>query len=201
MTDYRCPDFIKEYGDFHNKKEGYRKELKEKNGRISNYYNHVNHGKGKIEFSKLYGKRCAYCGVSVGVSSLQDSFQIDHIVPKSEGENNDISNLTFSCRKCNQAKKANKIIVGNIIHPDSDLISSMFVRNEDFSISISQKYENDSQVLNYYSTLKLSDLLKRLDYAISVLFDMIKYDKVEGRYISECNALLVSILETRNLIC
>lgn len=46
-------------------------------------------------------RRCAYCGTKTG------RLEIDHIVPKSKGGTDKVSNLTLSCLKCNQ-KKGNK---------------------------------------------------------------------------------------------
>jgi 5-methylcytosine-specific restriction endonuclease McrA len=45
-----------------------------------------------------WGRRCAYCGAT-GVP-----LQIDHIVPRSRGGTNRVSNLTLACAACNQAK-------------------------------------------------------------------------------------------------
>jgi hypothetical protein len=44
------------------------------------------------------GRTCAYCGAT-GVP-----LQIDHIVPKSRGGSDRVSNLALACRPCNQAK-------------------------------------------------------------------------------------------------
>jgi hypothetical protein len=46
------------------------------------------------------GHQCAYCGAS-GVP-----LNIDHIVPRSKGGSNRVSNLTVACIPCNQAKDA-----------------------------------------------------------------------------------------------
>ena len=45
-----------------------------------------------------WGRRCAYCGVE------NVPLEIEHIVPKSRGGSNRVSNLTISCRGCNQEK-------------------------------------------------------------------------------------------------
>lgn len=45
-----------------------------------------------------WGRRCAYCSAE-GVP-----LEVDHIVPKSRGGTDRVSNLTLSCRLCNQAK-------------------------------------------------------------------------------------------------
>ena len=48
-----------------------------------------------------WGRKCAYCGKS-GLP-----LEIEHIHPKIRGGSNRVSNLTLSCRKCNQ-KKGNR---------------------------------------------------------------------------------------------
>jgi 5-methylcytosine-specific restriction endonuclease McrA len=48
-------------------------------------------------------RRCAYCGIK------DVPLQIEHIVPKSKGGSNRISNLSLACQKCNQ-KKGNQTI-------------------------------------------------------------------------------------------
>ena len=47
-----------------------------------------------------WGRKCSYCGIS------NIPLEIEHIVPKSRGGSNRISNLTLACKGCNQ-KKAN----------------------------------------------------------------------------------------------
>jgi 5-methylcytosine-specific restriction endonuclease McrA len=49
------------------------------------------------------GRKCAYCGVE------HVPLEIEHIVPKSAGGSNKISNLTLACKPCNQ-KKGNQSI-------------------------------------------------------------------------------------------
>jgi len=45
-----------------------------------------------------WGRQCAYCGAS----SVR--LEIEHIVPKSKGGTDRVSNLTLACNPCNQAK-------------------------------------------------------------------------------------------------
>jgi 5-methylcytosine-specific restriction endonuclease McrA len=45
-----------------------------------------------------WGRQCAYCGVSGA------PLEVEHIVPKSKGGSNRVSNLTLACTSCNQAK-------------------------------------------------------------------------------------------------
>ncbi|MBK7993870.1 MAG: HNH endonuclease [Blastocatellia bacterium] len=48
-----------------------------------------------------YKRKCAYCGKE------NTALQIEHIVPKSRGGSNRVTNLTIACEKCN-IKKGNK---------------------------------------------------------------------------------------------
>lgn len=45
-----------------------------------------------------WGRKCAYCGAK------DVAFEVEHIIPKSRGGSNRVSNLTLACRPCNQAK-------------------------------------------------------------------------------------------------
>lgn len=45
-----------------------------------------------------WGRKCAYCGAE------NVPFQIEHIIPKSRGGSNRVSNLALSCGPCNQTK-------------------------------------------------------------------------------------------------
>lgn len=45
-----------------------------------------------------WGRKCAYCGES------NIPLQIEHIIPRSRGGTDRVSNLTLACKKCNQEK-------------------------------------------------------------------------------------------------
>lgn len=45
-----------------------------------------------------WGRHCAYCGVE------NVPLEIEHIIPKSRGGSNRVSNLTLACQSCNQKK-------------------------------------------------------------------------------------------------
>jgi 5-methylcytosine-specific restriction endonuclease McrA len=59
-----------------------------------------------------WGRKCAYCGVE------PVPLEIEHIVPKSAGGSNKISNLTLACRPCNQKKGNQSIEVFLAKQPD-----------------------------------------------------------------------------------
>lgn len=50
-----------------------------------------------------WGRKCVYCNVS------PVQLEIEHIVPKSKGGSNRVSNLTLACRSCNEAKGNQKL--------------------------------------------------------------------------------------------
>jgi 5-methylcytosine-specific restriction endonuclease McrA len=45
-----------------------------------------------------FGRRCIYCG------RAETAFEIDHVVPRSRGGSDRVSNLALSCHDCNRAK-------------------------------------------------------------------------------------------------
>jgi hypothetical protein len=45
-----------------------------------------------------FGRKCAYCGAT------NVPLQVEHIIPKSRGGSNRVSNLTMACTSCNDAK-------------------------------------------------------------------------------------------------
>ena len=54
-----------------------------------------------------FGNKCAYCGCELD----NETMQVDHIVPRSQGGSNSIDNLYPSCRACNYYKTAHSIDV------------------------------------------------------------------------------------------
>ena len=51
--------------------------------------------------AEKFNHRCCYCGIEQG---QRRKFEVEHIVPKSRGGSNRISNLAWSCHECNQEK-------------------------------------------------------------------------------------------------
>lgn len=62
-------------------------------------------------------RKCAYCGIT------DTQLEIEHIIAKSKGGSNRVSNLTLSCTKCNQ-KKGNKP-VEEFLNKKPDLLKSI----------------------------------------------------------------------------
>ena len=51
--------------------------------------------------AEKFDHRCCYCGIAMGEGR---KFEVEHIIPKSRGGSNRISNLAWSCHECNQEK-------------------------------------------------------------------------------------------------
>ena len=52
----------------------------------------------------LYNYKCQYCGYDFIKNNWSRKSEIDHVVPRSKGGNNDIDNLVLSCHNCNSEK-------------------------------------------------------------------------------------------------
>lgn len=46
-----------------------------------------------------WGRKCAYCGV------VNVPLEVEHMIPKSRGGSNRVTNLTLACQTCNQSKR------------------------------------------------------------------------------------------------
>ncbi len=67
-----------------------------------------------------WGRKCAYCGVK------NVPLEIDHISPRYKGGSDRISNLTLSCRPCNERKGSRP--VGKFLAEKPDLLSKILSR-------------------------------------------------------------------------
>jgi CRISPR-associated endonuclease Csn1 len=57
----------------------------------------------KYELAAAQGCACIYCGTGSGMTDL-DSFEVEHIVPRSQGGPDAMLNYVLSCRSCNERK-------------------------------------------------------------------------------------------------
>ncbi len=62
----------------------------------------------KIKVWKRDNFRCKYCGLSLRIGMSYDyrntDITVDHVIAKSKGGSNEISNLVTACKDCNQMK-------------------------------------------------------------------------------------------------
>ena len=71
----------------------------------------------KIEVKEIinkiysYNQCCAYCDTRLNllIANKDNSLEMDHIVPFSNGGSHTFDNLITSCKKCNNSKKANEL--------------------------------------------------------------------------------------------
>ena len=57
----------------------------------------------KYELAAAQGCSCIYCGAGTGMTGL-DSFEVEHIVPRSQGGPDAMVNYALACRSCNENK-------------------------------------------------------------------------------------------------
>jgi 5-methylcytosine-specific restriction endonuclease McrA len=81
-----------------------------------------------------YSRTCVYCGKS-GIP-----LEVEHIVPKSRGGSDSVSNLTISCHKCNQ-KKGNRT-AEEFDHPEVQEQAKYSLKSAAFMNSIRWKLVN-----------------------------------------------------------
>ena len=79
-----------------------------------------------------FGRKCYYCGAK------DTPLEKEHILPKSKGGTNRVSNLTVSCRKCN-IEKGNR-------HPDE--IEGDFGKRVQSALKAAKKPLKDAQAVN-----------------------------------------------------
>lgn len=144
------------------------------------HYQKINFKKGPYYnlFSAAYNSKCAYCGVDTRINPTT-LFEVDHFINEIQkvlpnGTSvNDIGNLVFSCRRCNQAKDAfNTSNIYDILHPDHAPVLNVFVRTEKYGISIQKEYCENLDVIGFFKKLHLDSNFKRLDFLLMNLRDM-----------------------------
>ncbi len=99
-------------------------------------------------------------------------FEIDHFIYEksflSKAKAGFIENLVLACHSCNHKKNSLPIPEDHceLLHPDNDNIKSVFVRDDDFYIKVSDEYEDDNAVDTFYKRLGLGEEIRRLDYLL-----------------------------------
>lgn len=195
-NDYRnteyCPDFI----EISKKKSELNDSILSEHPRVRIIYNQVNI-KDTVynkNFREIYNHKCGYCGVSQKILNAE-LYEIDHFICESSynGDNETagrIDNLVLSCKRCNRKKK-NFEIDGDyqgVINPDDGSLAKVFYRNEEYYICVSEQFNEDETVQQFYKQLELENQVRRLDYLLmnmNGLYEQIKESK-DGIILAQC---------------
>ena len=133
-----------------------------------------NDGPYKLQFMQVYNCKCGYGGVSLELIP-KHLFEVDHFIyeksPKFKGNKaaaSHIDNLVLSCQLCNRSKNALNIPdeFQDKLSPDSETLTSIFVRDEQYYIQISEQQKGIPFIEQFHTRLKLGSEIHRLDYLL-----------------------------------
>ena len=173
-------------------------KIKKEHSKVKIIYNQVSQKDGQYnkEFRKIYGNKCAYCGVTTEVIS-SELFEIDHFICESSFNGDSISagkmsNLVLSCKKCNRAKKdfVWDDIYSEKFNVDDESITKLFYRDIDYSIKIEDEFRKDITICGFYEKLKFKDEIRRLYFLLMNMYGFYNKYKNDKRL----NGLLECIL-------
>ncbi|WP_024344202.1 HNH endonuclease [Streptococcus equinus] len=207
MVDYRISDF--ENVDFSNvksEKENLGRKIDSRaKTNFGEHYSKLSLKSGVYYelFQNMYHQKCAYCGVNIQINNAA-LYEIDHYINKKSEKNptgkslNNIENLVFSCRNCNQSKKDLDVTEEfRKLYPDNTEISKIFERGSHYEIKIANAYKKDNYVKEFYSKLKFDFRFRKLDYLLLNLY-FLKEKKSEKQ--DAIKGLYTQLLELRNEI-
>lgn len=92
----------------------------------------------RILLFKKYNGHCAYCGAQL----QKDSFEVDHIKPKSKDGSNKMNNLMPSCHSCNQLKGSDEIEVFRLSMFWKQILGDLTLNNLNNFKNIKNKVKN-----------------------------------------------------------
>jgi hypothetical protein len=80
---------------------------------------------------RTYGYRCGYCGAHENEVGFE--LEVDHFRPRSNGGDDDISNLVYCCSACNRIKSDfwSADVIYRLLHPLQDNLSTHLLVNDD----------------------------------------------------------------------
>lgn len=207
MTDYRTSNYVDKFSKVTTLKEEYKKKYP----RQRNHYINVSSKKGtKKEFVDIYSKTCSYCGIG-GAAISHELLEVDHFIPESStslpnNNLNNIQNLKLSCKSCNRGKSNLEFNNMHILDPDNSIFN-YFERDDNFYIQIKTAHKTNPNIIDFYKKLSLGSDLKRLDYVIIVLQDILYLiENNDSRIMkflnhkNELRGILFKLIEKRNSI-
>lgn len=99
-----------------------------------------------------WGRKCAYCG------KKDVPLEIEHIIPKSQGGSNRVSNLTISCHECNQKK--GKLTAAEFGYPRIQKYAKQSLKATAFMNNIRWKLVNELGCGRTYGYITKHDRIK-----------------------------------------
>lgn len=121
---------------------------------------------------------CKYCNIEI----IDDTFELDHIVPVSRGGKDLYLNTALSCRSCNQSKSdmtaqefTGKNITGIPFHSEKALLALQ--NNQEYLKKIKKIYPNFS--------LETKVIKEKLDYKYPIASNLIKSNSIQSNITKE----------------
>lgn len=187
--DYRNTEYCPVLDQIESQKQALEDEIRSASPRTKIIYNRVS-DRGSVyhkKFARIYNDKCAYCGALWGLLPVE-SFEVDHFLNEASfpnttdgrAEAGKMINLVWSCISCNRGKLGITIRppYDGILNTDNGNITKVFQRDDDYYIRISDTYQNDPFIQEFYENLHLGYEARRLDYLGLQL---------EGKYRAEQN--------------
>lgn len=175
--DYRNSQYCPNLVDVKEKKDSLDALIRKESPRTKIIYNKISSREEKYNkmFAEIYNCKCGYCGCQWGLLPLE-SFEVDHFINEAsflktaegKSEAGKIDNLIWSCVSCNRGKQGLTIEAPytELLNPDFANIASVFERDEQYYIKISEKYKDDKFINKFYEQLHLGYEARRLDYLL-----------------------------------
>lgn len=202
--DYRVTPFCPAFNEIQAKKGDLVQLIRQKHPRAIDLHAIIspNNSEYKIPFMHVYNCKCSYCGVSIDIIP-KDNFEVDHYIYKKNTakfktvtQAGTIENLVLACRRCNHHKSSHTVPDEflDTLHPDSEKIKSVFIRNNNFGISIAEEYIDSPVIRAFYDKLQLGQEVHRLDF---LLMEMLGRQKSGDCTLGQAIAILQ---KKRNLL-
>ena len=194
--DYRNTTDCPVLTDIAHKKSNLEAEIRANHPNAKIMYNYVCKKKDIYfePFSKIYNRKCAYCGVLIGIADIR-LFEVDHFICEDSfskdkagrSEAGKVSNLVLACYSCNRGK--GDLIIDEdhrrTLNPDDGSIAQVFTRDENYYICIRSEYAEDQQVKDFYERLSLGSEFRRLDYLLLEMKNFISAQQTTNPDVAE----------------
>jgi 5-methylcytosine-specific restriction endonuclease McrA len=205
-NDYRNTPYCSQLEDVDQKKQLLKSEINKVHPKLKNIYTKVKDTNGpyKKKFMEIYNFKCSYCGNSISNINMT-LFEVDHYICESsfnsKSKAGEMENLVLSCYDCNRAK--GKFLIdckySDILNPDLEHITSLFYRDNNYYIQISDDYKDDKHIEAFYNKLKLGSQSRRLDFLLMHMCGFCETIKDKPQY-EKLNEILNKLHQKRNLI-